>query len=88
MYVFGGKDEDNEKLNDLWVYNLETEQWTQLDSSPEGIISRSGHSACVYKHFMLIFAGIHEITRELDDMAAYDLKENKWIHLFKEPALQ
>ena len=32
---------------------------------------------------MLIFGGIHEITKELEDMAVYNFKTEEWIHLFK-----
>jgi N-acetylneuraminic acid mutarotase len=27
MYVFGGKDESNQKLNDLWRLDLNTDEW-------------------------------------------------------------
>ena len=30
MYVFGGKDEDNEKLKDFWSFNFESKTWTEL----------------------------------------------------------
>ena len=84
MYVFGGKDEDNEKLNDFWQFDFATNTWTQMEDDQENsIISRSGHSACIYKDYMVVFAGIHEVTKELDDMSAYCFKTNKWIHLFK-----
>lgn len=33
---------------------------------------------------MLIFGGIHEVTKELDDMVAYNLKTKEWCHLFQE----
>jgi len=49
------------------------------------IAPRSGHSCNVYKDYMIIFAGIHEVTKELDDMAAYCFSTGKWIHLFNEP---
>ena len=49
------------------------------------IASRSGHSASIYGDYMIVFAGIHEVTHELDDMAAYSFKQNKWLHMFKEP---
>lgn len=42
-------------------------------------LARSGHSAAVYKDFMLVFGGIHEVTKELDDMLIYDFKNNWWI---------
>ena len=49
------------------------------------IASRSGHSASIYQDHMIIFAGIHEVTHELDDMAAFNFKSRKWVHMFKEP---
>ena len=76
MYIFGGKDEDNEKLKDLWCFEFETRMWKQLPSDDEEIVSRSGHSAQVYNEYMLIFGGIHEVTSELDDMMAFNLKTN------------
>lgn len=33
---------------------------------------------------MVLFAGIHEVTKELDDMATYNFKTKKWTHLFGE----
>jgi hypothetical protein len=45
MYVFGGKDEDNEKLKDLWAFDFATKMWKELPCDAEDIISRSGHSA-------------------------------------------
>jgi hypothetical protein len=48
------------------------------------IVSRSGHSACAYNDYMILFGGIHEVTKELDDMIAFSFKKNHWIILFKE----
>lgn len=28
MYIFGGRDEDNERLNDTWMLNLQTLKWS------------------------------------------------------------
>lgn len=44
MYIFGGKDDENKKLNDLWKFNFSIEQWTYIhsDDSP---LERSGHAA-------------------------------------------
>ena len=30
MYVFGGKDEDNEKLKDFWRFDFKTKIWKEL----------------------------------------------------------
>ena len=45
---------------------------------------RSGHSACIYKDFLIVFGGIHEVTKELDDMVVYDFKNRRWIQFFEE----
>ena len=30
LYVFGGKDDENNKLNDLWRFNMIDKVWTQI----------------------------------------------------------
>ena len=50
IYIFGGKDEDNEKLKDLWSFDMETRAWTQYQSPQDSFLSRSGHTACVFNH--------------------------------------
>jgi N-acetylneuraminic acid mutarotase len=30
MYIFGGKDDDNNKLNDLWKLDLNTYKWSEI----------------------------------------------------------
>ena len=48
-------------------------------------IARSGHSACLYgEYYMVIFAGILEVTKELDDMMVFDMRSSKWYTLFEE----
>lgn len=71
--IFGGCDQDNEKLNDLWTFNLETKTWIEHPSDPVNApLPRSGHSCALYKDLMLIFGGIFEVTKELNDLMAYD----------------
>lgn len=71
MYIFGGQDDDNNKLGDLWQFDG---QWTQLaprdgDYIP---IPRSGHTSVVFGQKMYIFGGIYELTKELNDMVVFD----------------
>ena len=37
---------------------------------------------------MILFAGIHEVTKELDDLACYNFKNKTWHHMFKEPPME
>jgi N-acetylneuraminic acid mutarotase len=85
MYVFGGKDDDNNKLNDLWKLDLPTNAWTEI-KPVDGFkpLERSGHSCDIYEGYMVVFGGIYEITKELNDFYLYDLTKNRWITLFEE----
>ena len=77
MYVFGGKDESNEKLSDFWRLDLETLTWEML-ASPGVVAPRSGHTSSIYKDKFVVFGGIEEITKELDDMIVYDFGTKLW----------
>jgi hypothetical protein len=38
----------------------------------------------MYKDMMIVFGGIHEVTKELNDMMVFDFKSKKWTVLFEE----
>lgn len=67
----------------MWEFNFTNYIWTPLnfDSCPS---ARSGHTANIYKDFLIIFGGIHEVTKELNDMHLYDIKNKRWINFFEE----
>ena len=88
MIIFGGKDDENEKLNDTWVFDLNSQQWENCNPEEPLPINRSGHSATVYQNLMIIFGGIHEVTRELDDCWIFDPKNKSWVALFEETTNQ
>ena len=46
---------------------------------------RSGHSSTVFKDYLMIFGGIHEIAKELNDAVLFDIKNKKWINFFDTP---
>lgn len=74
MIVFGGKDDENEKLNDVWILDILTQTWKQVIYA-EGALkptARSGHSAVLFDDKMVVFGGIFEITRELNDTLVFD----------------
>lgn len=76
MYVFGGKDDDNNKLNDLWRLDLNTYQWTEIKPVDNyKPLERSGHSSDIFENYLVVFGGIYEITKELNDFHLFDLKK-------------
>lgn len=75
IYVFGGKDNNDQKLNDLWRFDVTTEDWEQVKYAQEGHIpiGRTGHTCAVYNGHLLVFGGIYETTKELNDFHAFNL---------------
>ena len=86
MYVLGGKGEENTKFNDFWKFDLERKVWEEIrvDDELTVPVARSGHSAVVYIDYIIMFGGIFEITRELNDVHVFDIKRNHWVVLFAE----
>ena len=84
IVIFGGKDDENNKLNDLWKFDVEKKEWTEMVISDEASIpmARSGHTATLKGKYIFIFGGIFEITKELNDMHAYDIENNRWVPMF------
>jgi Galactose oxidase, central domain len=85
MIIFGGRDDDNERMNDLWSFSFDTLTWTELKSkvgTPP--VPRSGHSSSIYHCMLIIFGGILEVTHELNDMHAYDVTTGEWHLLYEE----
>lgn len=82
MYVFGGKTDNSLKLNDLWAFSLSANKWHEVRPVDEVIPDvRSGHSACVYDGLILVFGGIFEVTKELNDVCAFSISQNRWVHI-------
>lgn len=87
LLVFGGRDDDNNKLNDLWELSISSGVWTEIKpNNPETMpLPRAGHKCCIFEDMMFMFGGIYEITKELNDVWAFSLKSKKWILIFDEP---
>lgn len=58
MYVFGGRDEESKKLNDIWELNLLMFSWAEISCGDSAPSIRMGHSAALFGPNILIFGGI------------------------------
>ena len=79
MYVFAGKNEDSEKLCDFWVYSIADKRWAEIYADGEIPFERSGHSSDIFDDYLVIFGGIWDVTKELNDLHLYSFSENRWI---------
>mmetsp|Transcript_2370 Transcript_2370/g.8893 ORF Transcript_2370/g.8893 Transcript_2370/m.8893 type:complete len:584 (-) Transcript_2370:2347-4098(-) len=81
LVLFGGKNQKDELLNDLWFFDLTTNQWEQIQDTvgdvPPG---RHFHYALRHHHTMYILGG--EEPEDADDnnhpLYALDLKTRHW----------
>ena len=87
LYVFGGElatADYYHHYKDLWKYDIKNQTWTELTSRTGTLpSSRSGHSAIVWKHYMVLFGGFYEAAREtprwFNDVFVFDLKTEQWM---------
>jgi N-acetylneuraminic acid mutarotase len=87
LFVFGGTDDDNDKLGDLWCFNTQDQSCKKIES-PEGAVCpvpRSGHTATVSGDHMFIFGGILELTKDLNDLSVFDMAAEKWVKAIEDP---
>lgn len=87
MFVFGGTDDDNDKLGDLWCYDRADNSCREI-VTPEGDVCpvpRSGHTAVVAGNQMFVFGGILELTKELNDLSVFDFTTEKWVKAIEDP---
>ena len=81
MFVFGGSGALND-LNDIHVFDTETNYWLSTPSGHPRPGIRYDHAAFAYKGKLYIFAGCHEYTsgrkRKLTDMWRFDPETFFW----------
>ncbi|OMJ68853.1 hypothetical protein SteCoe_33574 [Stentor coeruleus] len=90
MYVFGGTNEEGEKLSDFWKLDLRTNHWEDIKGKGDVPSGRSGHSAVIFKDVMIVFGGMKDITKETNDMYSYNFESQEWVmfqfeHQIKDP---
>jgi N-acetylneuraminic acid mutarotase len=82
MFVFGGKTENNRKLNDLWAFNISSNSWSEVELTDDICPTvRSGHTLVTYGDQLLLFGGIYEVTKELNDIYAFVPSLRRWVAL-------
>lgn len=90
LYVFGGEHcvgDEYYHYKDVWRYDIRQQSWEEIKFSRVGAIpsARSGHAAVVWKHFMIIFGGFYEATKDaprwFNDVTVMDLQTQQWLDI-------
>ena len=89
LYVFGGEmatADEYHHYKDVWKYHIPSQQWTEIKPTNKFGTQpspRSGHSAVVWKHFMILFGGFYEAPRDVprwyNDVTVLNLQTEQWM---------
>ncbi|XP_007030970.2 PREDICTED: acyl-CoA-binding domain-containing protein 4 [Theobroma cacao] len=78
LVIFGGQDAKRTLLNDLYILDLETMTWDEIDAVGVPPSPRSDHAAAVHaERYLLIFGGGSHATC-FNDLHVLDLQAMEW----------
>ena len=86
MIVFGGKKgfgvDSDSFLNDLWSFNVKTNEWEKIKSLNSAPRERCWHSSVIYKdRFLLVSGGFYTLDGSecyLNDLWSFDMETKLW----------
>ena len=78
VYVFGGRNDYNEMLDDTWEFDIASKRWTLIESDNHPI-GRSCHTLTVDNASrMILFGGIVDITKEINELHQFNFSKRDW----------
>lgn len=66
IYIHNGHDADNQKLQDMWKFNEQSNKWIEVQQYGEVPQGRNGHVFQLYGDYIILFGGILDLTKESD----------------------
>jgi len=79
FWVFGGRDQEGNLLNDLHVFDIDEEQFTCPQSLNEAPVPRENHSACfVADRYLVVYGGTDAEGAVIEHAAVYDVSTAMW----------
>lgn len=78
IYVFGGRDAEHNELNELYSFDIKSNNWALISSGDVGPPHRSYHSTSADDRHVYVFGGCG-VAGRLNDLWAFDVVDNKWV---------
>lgn len=66
-------------LKDLLSYSIPDGRWTLRPQNKQQSYARRNHSAFLLNRFLVIFGGINDFGRSMNDTLVYDLEQDRWV---------
>jgi N-acetylneuraminic acid mutarotase len=82
LYLFGGLNELNQTLNDMWRFDIGGQTWREVTQYGDVPRPRSGHSFSINLDEIYMFGGLIEVTNESDELFKFDLTTNSWTLIY------
>ena len=84
FYIFGGRDINESKMNDMYRINLDIseesqDKWEKIDFSGDIPEPVTGHKAVVYEDRLFVFGGVNLIEESNNNLYILELEYNNWI---------
>jgi hypothetical protein len=67
-------------LDDTWEFDLEEHKWVKLDC-PNTPVGRSSHTLTVDNTRLILFGGIVDITKEINEIHQFDFATKQWTQI-------
>jgi hypothetical protein len=77
VYIHGGIGDDN-LLDDMWKYNIETNEWTQIEPTGDIPSARYGHTVVRVNDKDYLYGGKNNSGSGLLDFWSYNNQTNEW----------
>jgi hypothetical protein len=77
VIIFGGRNDFNDMLEDTWEFDRLEKKWSKIvgDNHPVG---RSSHTLTMDGERLILFGGIVDITKEINELHMFDFKTKIW----------
>lgn len=75
LFVFGG---GGHVTTDLHVLDLNTLRWSNVETEGQPPSKRYGHSASMYRNWIVIFGGSNEVQEYCSDVVIFDVTSREW----------
>jgi acyl-CoA-binding protein/N-acetylneuraminic acid mutarotase len=79
LFMFGGENPNRKPSNELWVLDLQTNEWSQPDVSGEAPSARSSHSAVTYLERYIVIFGGGSVANCFNDVVILDTQTMSWV---------
>lgn len=82
IYIFGGRNSKLQYFNDMWIYNLRTQTWSQCKGEGKPPSKRAAHTACVVGRYIYIFGGRYKNKKSVQLSTGLTHSHHADIHCF------